>query len=302
MTLVNHPLRQDIDDVFRFMNQCDIAEFGEPDTSREDLDLQWDEIDIERDAWLAHDPQGHVIGYCDVARDNEFFNIDIYIHPHFSPQGVEDLLMRNCERRIREVASTHGLESNSAMIGYATRTNQRQQQVYEKNGFERVNYHFRMQIDLPEPVEPPQWPVQYRLETYRDVDESDLYQLVESAFTWPGHVMPPLESWRNHIFRGGRYDPQYFVLVRDEEMLVGAALSYDEEVQGWIRQLAVHKEYQGKGLGSLLLRHMFSIYRQKNIKRIALGVSSKNENACQFYERHGMYRSREFIEYRRNLV
>lgn len=301
MTLVNHPLQQDIDDVFNFMNLCDIAEFGEPDTSREDLEQQWVEIDIERDAWLARDLQGQVVGYCDVVKENERFNIDIYIHPVLSPEGLEDSLMQNCEARIRELASMDGLHSTSTLVGYATRSNARQQ-IYEKYGFERVNYHFRMQIDLPEPVAPPQWPAHYWLDTYRESDEVELYRLIDSAFTWPGHVMPSLEAWRHHIFRGGRYDPQYFILVRDGERLVGAALSYNEEVHGWIRQLAIHKEYQGKGLGSMLLRQMFSLYSQRNIPRVALGVSSKNENACQFYERHGMYRSREFIEYQKNLA
>jgi len=299
--MLQNPLNQNLEEVFEFMNLCDIAEFGEPDTSREDLEEQWSEIDVTQDAWLARNPQGQVIGYADVARSVETYQMDLYIHPDLSPDGLGDIMMQRCENRVRELSVKQGTESKPVLVGYATRTNPRLQKIYEKFGFERVNYHFRMQIDLPEPVAPPQWPDEYQLDTYCDTDEMELYQLIESAFDWPGHVTPSLEAWRRHIFRDWRYDPQYFILVRKAGKLVGAALSYNEGVHGWIRQLAVCKEYQGKGLGSTLLRHMFSIYSQRNVPRVALGVSSKNENACQFYERHGMYRSREFIEYRKRL-
>ena len=129
----------------------------------------------------------------------------------------------------------------------------------------------------------------------------ELYHFIQRAFDWEGHEDTPIDLWRNLVFRGGRFEPQLFVLVRDAGRLVGAALSYDEEGSGWIRQLAFHKDYRGQGHGSLLLRHMFYLFQQRNAASVALGVASVNANAVNFYERNGMYRSREFIEYRREL-
>ena len=37
------------------MLACDIEEYGEGDSSREDLEEQWSEIDLSRDAWVAID-------------------------------------------------------------------------------------------------------------------------------------------------------------------------------------------------------------------------------------------------------
>jgi ribosomal protein S18 acetylase RimI-like enzyme len=110
-----------------------------------------------------------------------------------------------------------------------------------------------------------------------------------------------MDAWRNLIFRGGRFDPEFFVLVRAHGSLVGAALSYAEESGGWVRQLAVAKDYQGKGLGSRLLRYMFSVFYKRNLPGVGLGVASLNNKAWNFYERVGMYRKREFIEYRKLL-
>lgn len=91
------------------------------------------------------------------------------------------------------------------------------------------------------------------------------------------------------------------MLVRDEGKLVGAALAYDEEGSGWIRQLAFDRDYRGRGLGSLLLRHMFTLFQQRGAASVGLGVAAVNENAVSFYERCGMHRSREYIEYRKRM-
>ena len=98
--------------------------------------------------------------------------------------------------------------------------------------------------------------------------------------------------------RGGRFDPHFFYLLRREGELVGAALTYDEEAGGWLKQLAVARSMQGEGLGSLLLKHVFNVYSQKGTTNVALGVAATNRNACEFYERSGMHRVREFVEYR----
>ena len=147
----------------------------------------------------------------------------------------------------------------------------------------------------------PEWPQQYKLSAYDPRDELELYNLIESAFKWEGRDSNPIENWRNLVFRGGRYDPNYFLMVRDGEQLVAAALAYNEGVEGWVRQLAVSKDHQGSGLGGLLLRHMFHLFSLTGAQRVALGVASLNEKALRFYERNGMFRSREFIEYRLDL-
>ncbi len=59
MTKIIHPQKTDLDRVFQFMTDCDIEEYGECDSSREDLEGQWDDIDLMRDAWIACDDDGN---------------------------------------------------------------------------------------------------------------------------------------------------------------------------------------------------------------------------------------------------
>jgi ribosomal protein S18 acetylase RimI-like enzyme len=46
---------------------------------------------------------------------------------------------------------------------------------------------------------------------------------------------------------------------------------------------------------------MFHLFSQAGLTSTALGVASANSNACQFYERNGMKKTREFGEYRKIL-
>lgn len=290
-----------LDDVLQFMIACDISEFGEADSSREDFEQQWDEMDLTKDGWISRDPQENIIGYASITGEKGRYGIDLYVHNPLSPEGLEDELMSRCLERATELARLVSTTDEVQLTGYATNVNQRLQKVYEKNGFDLHTYHYRMQIDFNEAVEPPQWPAELTLSSYREDDESELFQLIQTTFDWEGHKPLTIEHWRNLIFRGGRYDPEFFVLVRSNGKLVGAALCYADEVGGWIRQLAVAKDYQGKGLGSRLLRHMFSVFYKMGLPGVGLGVASLNSKAWQFYERVGMYRSREYIEYRKQL-
>ncbi len=298
MYTICHPVPQDIDDVFSFMNQCDIAEYGEPDSSREDLEQEWEELDIAQDIWICRDETGNICGYAAVAKEDARIVQDVYIDPKTTHEGVEDDLMGFCGQRVYELTGSGVATEPVDLAGYVTAVNSRLQAAYERAGFSRHTWHYRMRIDFSEPLAVPVWPEGYTLAAYQPKDEQELYELIQAAFDWPGHVRHPIEFWRNLVFRGGRYDPQYFVLVRHQGKLVAAALCYDEDDRGWIRQLALDKDYQGRGLGGRLLRHMFSVFSCNGKNSVGLGVASVNDKAWQFYERNGMYRDREYIEYR----
>ena len=297
MTTIIHPKVTDLDKVFQFMLACDIEEYGEGDSSREDLEEQWSGLDLEQDAWISCDEKGEILGYASLTSHDGRFDQDIYIHRRLTPQNLDDGLADLCLQRVKDIVTAEKME-NSYITGYATGENHRLQQVYERHGFTRQTYHYRMQIMLDQPFAAVDWPANILLSNYEEKDEVELYELINQAFTWQGRTIPTLESWRSLIFRGGRYDPLYFVLLRDGGKLIGAALSYAEEAGGWIRQLAVAPAYQGKGLGGKLLRHMFEVFSSAGLPSVALSVASANSNAFQFYERNGMKKTREFIEYR----
>ena len=302
MTTLDHPVQEDIDEVYTFLIDCDIADFGEPDTSREDLEEDWGAIDLSQDAWIARNEAGKLAGYAYVRDVSEGCHMDVYIEPEKCPIGLEDELAARCLSRAVERVALSTFPNGPFLIGYSTGTNKRLQEMYERSGFVRHAYHYRMQIDFSEPIDPVNWPAGYTVQAYQPGDELELYYMIQKAFNWEGHVDASIDQWRGLVFRGGRFDPECFILVRDAGALVGAALAYDEGGSGWIRQLAVRQDHQGKGVGGMLLRHMFHLFQQRGATSVALGVAAVNQKASQFYERSGMRRRREFIEYRKALI
>jgi len=56
----------------------------------------------------------------------------------------------------------------------------------------------------------------------------------------------------------------------------------------YLQAIAVDKELQGDGVGSLLMEFLEGRARASGSTRLALDVSAKNERARRFYERRGM--------------
>jgi mycothiol synthase len=294
--LMTHP--ENLEEIYDFGIDCDIAEFGEPDSSLEDLKRLWEGIDPSQDAWITRGEDGRLTGFANISRENARLHVDIYMHLKRTPHGVENALLQAAVERGKTIALS---EEFLKIVGYSTGGNRRLQEAYENAGFKVFTYHYRMQIDFDAPFTPVVWLPEYTVNEYEPEDEQELYELIQAAFSWEGRDKIDIDFWRSLLFRNGNYDPRYFVLVRREGRLVGCALGYMEEQGGWIRQLAVAKEMQGKGLGGMLLRHMFDLFSQVGARNTALGVASKNENAVKFYERNGMRRVREFLEYKLEL-
>jgi ribosomal protein S18 acetylase RimI-like enzyme len=67
-------------------------------------------------------------------------------------------------------------------------------------------------------------------------------------------------------------------------------------IKGYVAALAVHEDYRGRGIGSRLLKHA-----EERIGRVSphvfLCVSSFNDAARRFYERHGFRQVGELKDY-----
>lgn len=298
MIKITHPKKDDLEAIFKFMIACDIADMGEADSSREDLEEEWGELDLEQDAWIVME-DGIIRGYASLTGANARFILDMYVHEALTPPGWSDSLLQAGEERMLQKKDPQ-VELIPLTV-YSTSSNRESNLLLKRNGFNVHTWHYRMQIDLTVPFAEVPWPGGFVVRTFQPEDEVELYELIRTTFDWGDHVMPPIETWRSQLFRSGRYDSDLFIVVRKEGRLVGAVLAYNEAPLGWIRQLAIARDLQGLGFGSMLLRHAFHVFTQKGLTSAALGVASVNQKAFQFYERCGMKKTREFIEYRKVL-
>jgi GNAT superfamily N-acetyltransferase len=127
-----------------------------------------------------------------------------------------------------------------------------------------------------------------------------VHRLIYDEARWadvPGHAPRELDEWRS-LFVDGE-DPEQQVLAWHSERLVGVALGKTfSGGMGWVSQLAVAPDQQGRGLGSALLAEALRRRLDGGATQLGLGVSAANPDALRLYERLGFRIDREWMAFR----
>lgn len=292
---IRRPVMEDAQAVLDLMIACDIAEFGEPDSSLEDVVDDWSEANLEQDAWLATAPDGQVVGYAGVFPGGQRIMLDLYVHPSLAPAGLAQRLLTLCEAWANEITPAG---SQATAVIYFPQSSQAERQVAEALGFRLQRYHYSMRIAFDAPPPAPAWPEGITLRTVLPgQDDRQVYELIQAAFERPGRIRPTFESWHHFMMKASNFESDLWVLAYHGDELVGAILCFDYPQYGWVRQLGVVESWRRHGLGSALLLHMFGIFYRRGHTSVGLGVEAENERAYHLYEAVGMKRARQFVEY-----
>lgn len=103
------------------------------------------------------------------------------------------------------------------------------------------------------------------------------------------------------MLRRDDFDPSLLFMVEKDNELAGCAICYDYPDMGWVRQLAVRRDFRRRGLALALLRHAFCVFCQKGKRKAGLVVDSHNPTgAPQLYTRAGMHPAELLVTYERN--
>ena len=299
--IMRPPTEVDAQAVVDLMIACDIAEYGEPDSSLDDLQYEWTLIDLDQDAWLAFAPDKQLVGYAALFKDGTDFSFDFYTHPTFAGDDLQRYFLAQGEARAT-AQLVEAQESGGDVTTIISQVNTTARQVLEQSRFEPQTYHFRMQIESNTLPAAPVWPDGYMLRTIvPGQDDQLVYDFIQSAFEQPGRVPPSFESWREYMMRADHFVSELWFLLFDQEELIGAALCYDYSEFGWVRQLGVASSRRGQGVGSALLQHVFRVFFERGHKKVALGVDSTRPQAQSLYENVGMACVRRYDEYHKVL-
>jgi ribosomal protein S18 acetylase RimI-like enzyme len=128
----------------------------------------------------------------------------------------------------------------------------------------------------------------------------EVYRVIYQEAGWadvPGHGSRGLDEWRRLFVAG--VDPEQQVLAWQDGRLVGVALGKTfSDGTGWVAQVAVPRDQQGRGLGTALLGEAFGRRVSAGATRLGLGVSAANADALRLYESVGLQIDREWLLYR----
>ncbi|HYK74062.1 MAG TPA: GNAT family N-acetyltransferase [Pseudoneobacillus sp.] len=85
--------------------------------------------------------------------------------------------------------------------------------------------------------------------------------------------------------------PQHSVVIFDQEKPVGFLLTSIKLINGfkmaWNGGTGISPQYQGRGLGNILMEEMGNIYRIEGVELATLEVLKSNKGAIKLYEKYG---------------
>ena len=103
-----------------------------------------------------------------------------------------------------------------------------------------------------------------------------------------GSDLPDRNGWWTALTGDSEFEAALCFVALDAELrIVGVAQCW---TSGFLKDLAVHPDFQRLGIGECLLRQVFRAFRARGASNLDLKVDTGNAPAIRLYARAGMYR------------
>jgi mycothiol synthase len=302
---IRAPEDADFQDVLALLQAADVALIGESDWTEQELREEWEEADLEHNAWLV-ELDGRLAGYALVIdRSGGRLNADGYVQPGLRGHGVGSKLLQLTEERARVLAD--GAENGRIVLHNATLTaDPTVPALYERRGYEAARHFLRMMIDLGDELPEPARAEGFEIASYDHPREARaVHETVQEAFAgeWNFHPETFAEFERRKL-GAARFDPGLWFVAHAYDEVVGAILCDSKRMGdwGWVGAIAVREAWRRRGIGEALLVAAFREFHGRGERRVALGVDVQNPTgATRLYERVGMRVFWEAVVYEKVL-
>jgi mycothiol synthase len=293
MTLAARPARpSDIHDVLAISCALEIAYIGESEYTLEDIEEEWQELDLEHDAWLV-EADGGPAGYMQLEdRGGGRLVMDGYVDPKHAGKGVGGLMIDLAERRAAELLEQ---QPNGLPVGLETgvlANDPGAGPLLQSRGYRRIRVFLRMVIDLDQRPGVPDPPGGIRVEPFQAEHAAAVHAAHMEAMADHWRYSPsPLEKWLQRT-RRDRFDPGLWLIAWDGDEVAGVLFGErNRNDMGWIDTVAVRRRWRRRGIASHLLQREFAELWDRGERRCGLGVDADSPTgAGRLYERLGMRR------------
>ena len=296
--LLRRPELADAQGIVALLNACDVADYGHPDSTLEDLQADWahPRFDHARDAWIVVSPDRSIVGYAWAWARVPHVDVqaDVYVLPDHREKGIEEVLIGLLEARGREHAAgapAGAPTAAAAHIALFAKPASGLATLLESRGYAHVRTYLRMTIDLKTGYPAPAAPDRIEIRPFRlGIDERAVHTLVEESFADHFRFAPePHEEWVSRRTGHPEFDPNLWFVAWEGQEPVGSALAYTFGDLGWVRELGVRSPWRGRGIGKALLLEAFRALERRGWHRVSLGVDADNTSgATRLYEAVGM--------------
>ena len=253
------------------------------------------EIEEVDASWGICQDNGDLVAYelLWVNQDRAIFEIDGVVHPDYLGQSLGSTLVQIAEHNIRSrwAEMRQGDKSPKMQVQFNGR-DENAVQLFTEQDFCRLKQDLVLEIQLNEMSPPPIWKSGFAVRDFMiGQDDRAVFDVVDASFqSVAGYSERSIgfAEWRDFSIERAGFDPSLWFLAIQDEKVVGVCLCPHDKEVGWVRNLGIHPDYRGNGLGVALMQHAFRIWYERGYPTIQLAVQGDNIPAIRLYEKVGM--------------
>jgi mycothiol synthase len=292
----------DLDAVQELFEDVDRALFGEAEPSRVWIEEDWssDWVDLPTMSRLIFAPDGALAGYANLEAVDPSEEVGAFarVHPGHQGRGLGAGLVawtQTITQTLIPSGATTSLRHSISGADPAARD------LLTRSGFEHVRTSWHMRMELPKAYAAGDAPLGVTIRpSVAGGDDRGIWETMESAFrTHFGYQPVGFEQWWDNTRRTGAYDPSLVLVAVIDDRIVGAShqFVFDDARVGWVGDLGVRPELQGRGIGKALLRHALADLSVRGMRLAQLNVDSQNgSGAVELYRSIGMAVYRDWLD------
>src|SRR3954453_16965618 len=271
--------------------------YGGTSYSQADLEDEWSNLDLERNARVVRDGD-RIVGYGALHELGELWRAEGFVHPDAFGRGVGRLIATGLE----EDAARRGarrIQNNVFEVDSAARG------LLESLGYRAARVFREMRIELAAPPPAPEWPDGLRVVAFDpDRDAREVHAAHQEAFAdhWD-HTPRDFESWSKGHLDSERFDPTLWCVVRaGDELAAGTICTGDTYGGGFVHALFTRRPWRKQGVGAALLADAFGRLWERGEHSVGLNVDAASDTgAFRLYERAGMAPVLRWVMYEKQL-
>ena len=258
--------------------------YGESTYSKDDLDAEWEAIDLARDTLVLLDGD-EIVAFGSLDDRGKLWRTEAYVHPERRGEGIGAELAVALET----IAGSRGAQR---IQGSVAEPDEAGRQLFAALGYRPVRVFREMRLELTAEPDHPEWPgglVSSAFVPDRDAQAFHAAQQEAFAEHWEFRRREFTE-WRDLNLAPDRLDPTLWSVVRDgDEIVAGAICEADRYGGGWVAVLFTRRDWRRRGVGRALLQDAFVRCWEHGERTVGLGVDADGTmGAFQLYERAGM--------------
>ena len=220
-----------------------------------------------------------------------------YLLPNWRDRGFWPVMVKQNERRLREIAVSLPFAPRCFFQAWASETQEQWISVLESEGYQvarQFNNMLHRLNDIPDRAIPaglqirPVQPEHYQIiwEAKKEVHQ-ELFETVAENWTEEKY-----EAW----LANPSHTPQLWQVAWDGDQVAGMVLSRIDEAENrererkraYIEHIFVRRAWRQRGLASALIAQSLRVLKAQGMEEAELGVDSENESgANEFYRRMG---------------